>query len=131
MSESPQTPPAAPALGLTLDRQEIRSIAVRQKAILLCVLANVVAYALRLLLQPSLHPILNIVVLAVGVVASVFLYMLAIKLYGTGVGILLGILTLVPLLGLFVLLIVNGKATRTLKESGIKVGLLGADLSTI
>jgi hypothetical protein len=58
-------------------------------------------------------------------------FLLAIKVYSTGVGVLLGILTLVPCIGLIVLLIVNGKATGILKQNGIKVGLLGANLSQI
>ena len=49
-----------------------------------------------------------------------------VKVYGTGLGIFLGILCLVPLIGLIVLLAVNGKETRVLKQNGIKVGLLGA-----
>ena len=34
-----------------------------------------------------------------------------------------------PYIGLIVLLVVNGKATGILKQNGIKVGLLGANLS--
>jgi len=45
--------------------------------------------------------------------------------------VLLGILTLIPCIGLIVLLVVNGKATGILKQNGIKVGLLGANLSQI
>jgi hypothetical protein len=56
---------------------------------------------------------------------------LAIKIYSIVVGVLLGILTFVPCLGLVMLLLVNGKATNILKENGVKVGLLGADLSRI
>ncbi len=50
--------------------------------------------------------------------------MLAIKVYGTGLGIVPGVLSFVPLIGLIVLLVVNGKATGLLKQNGIKVGLL-------
>ena len=64
-------------------------------------------------------------------VATVFVFLLAIKVYSTGVGILLRVLTLIPVVGLIVLLIVNGKATAILKQNGIKVGLMGADLSQI
>jgi hypothetical protein len=41
----------------------------------------------------------------------------------------LGILTLVPLLGLIILLIVNQRATGVLQAKGYRVGLLGASLS--
>ena len=37
----------------------------------------------------------------------------------------------IPCVGLLALLAVNGKATTVLRSNGIKVGLLGADLSKI
>lgn len=55
----------------------------------------------------------------------------AVKVYGVGLGILLGVLSLAPCISLIVLLLVNGKATSVLRQNGIKVGLMGADLSTI
>lgn len=61
----------------------------------------------------------------------VFILMLATRLYGTGTGVVLGVLTLVPLVGLIILLVVNAKATGILKKHGIKVGLLGADAGRI
>jgi ABC-type enterochelin transport system permease subunit len=70
-------------------------------------------------------------VLFIGLAGTVFVFLLAIKVYSTVVGVLLGFLALIPFIGLLVLLIVNGKATRTLKQKGIAVGLLGADLSQI
>ena len=68
---------------------------------------------------------------AVSVTAAVFVFMLALALYNTGAGVVLGILTLVPLVGLIVLLIINGKATNTLRHHGIHVGLMGARASEI
>ena len=64
-------------------------------------------------------------------VGMVFVFLLAIKVYSTGIGVLLGILALIPCIGLLVLLVVNIKATGILKKNGIKVGLLGANLSKI
>lgn len=43
---------------------------------------------------------------------------------GARVGAAIGLL--VPIVGLIVLLVVNGKATRLLRDSGYRVGLLGA-----
>ena len=61
------------------------------------------------------------------VLASTFLVIsLAIKVFSTGIGILLGLLTLVPYLGLLVLLFINVRATRVLRQNGIQVGLFGA-----
>ena len=56
-------------------------------------------------------------------------FMLATKLYGTAVGIVLGLLMLLPCIGLITLLIVNQKATSILKSHGIHVGLFGANTS--
>jgi ABC-type enterochelin transport system permease subunit len=53
------------------------------------------------------------------------------SLYSTTTGIVLGILTFIPLVGLIVLLIVNGKATNVLRQNGITVGLMGAKSSQI
>ena len=57
--------------------------------------------------------------------------LLAIQLYGIVGGILMGVLTLVPCLGLLLLLLINEKATRVLRQNGIRVGLLGADPSQL
>jgi hypothetical protein len=54
---------------------------------------------------------------------------LAMKVYSVIQGILIGILTMVPCLGLLLLLLVNQKATKILKDNGHNVGLFGADLS--
>jgi hypothetical protein len=70
-------------------------------------------------------------VLVVGLIAAIFTILLAMKTHGTGLGIILGVLCLVPILGLLILLLVNQKATTVLQLNGIKVGLLGADLSSL
>jgi hypothetical protein len=49
--------------------------------------------------------------------------------YSVASGILLGIGTFIPCVGLLILLMINGKATKILRENGHNVGLLGADLS--
>ncbi len=132
MSQAPQTPPPIPPPSApTAPREELRCIASRQKWVCICLLIYFAAFIARFLGPAHLQPLLGIVALGACVLAAVFVFMLAIKLYGTGVGVLLGILTLVPLLGLIPLLIVNAKATSVLKKNGIKVGLLGADLKSI
>ncbi|MDA7915595.1 hypothetical protein N9B98_04955 [bacterium] len=57
--------------------------------------------------------------------------MLATQIYGTGVAILMGVLAIVPCVGLLPLLIINGKATSILRSNSIKVGLFGANISSI
>ena len=116
---------------LSGSREDLRSVAKFQKGILVCILFQLVAIIGQLALPPEIRLLISIAVLVVGIVSSVFVFMLAIKVYGTALGVLLGVLSLVPCIGLIVLLIVNGKATSVLKQNGIKVGLLGANLSVI
>jgi hypothetical protein len=97
---------------------------------LLCLLGQITLFVLQFVL-PGMRPLLGLAYLAVGITAAVFVFMLCLTVYNTTMGIILGILTLIPLIGLLVLLIVNGKATKLLQEHGIKVGLLGANASQI
>ena len=134
MSINPYQPPQypAPAVGvLSGSREDLRSVAKFQKGILVCILFQLVAIIGQLALPPDIGLLISIAVLVVGIASGAFVFMLAIKVYGTGLGVLLGVLSLVPCIGLIVLLIVNGKATSVLKQNGIKVGLLGANLSAI
>lgn len=105
---------------------DLKQIASYQKVILICILFYLGGVVGQFLIPLEMRMALALVVLVVMLVATVFVFLLATKLYGAVVGILLGILTLIPLIGLLVLLSVNGKATQTLKDNGISVGLLGA-----
>ncbi len=134
MSENPyQSPSAAPQIvGVKSgSREDLRSVAKYQKGILVCILIYLCAVIGQFAIPAELRPIIALGILAVGLAGTVFVFLLAIKVYSVGVGVLLGVLTLVPCIGLIVLLIVNGKATGILKQNGIKVGLLGANLSQI
>ncbi len=109
-----------------MDRIDLRSIAVYQKGILVCILIYIATVASQFAIPPELRLFLAIPGLGVSVAATVFVFLLATKVYSTGIGVLLGILTLIPCIGLIVLLIINGKATAVLKRNGVAVGLLGA-----
>jgi hypothetical protein len=117
----------SPVAGRT--REELKLIAEAQRRMLVFLLIYVCSAMVRLALGQKFPPIANLGLLAVAIATAIFVFMLAIKLYGTGVGVLLGILTLIPLVGLFILLIVNGKATKILRENGLKVGFMGVKLS--
>jgi hypothetical protein len=110
----------------------IREIAGRQRAIILCIVAGIILYvalaAGQTQLPLAVKLLLLMALLACNITATVFVFLLTTKLYGTGVGVLLGVLTLLPCIGLITLLIINGKATAILQQNGIKVGLLGATL---
>jgi hypothetical protein len=112
-------------------RNDIREIAKRQRAIQICILVYICAVVGQFIVPPELRIIPALIALVVIITATVFVFMLAIALYNTGVGIVLGILTLIPIVGLFVLLIVNGKATNVLRQHGVQVGLLGANMDQI
>ena len=46
-------------------------------------------------------------------------------------GIVCGLLALIPCIGLITLLIINSKATSILRRNGIRVGFLGANLADL
>jgi hypothetical protein len=123
-------PPPVNALDYRTSSQGVREIAARQRAICLCILGVIVLYIALVAGQKSLPPIailaLSAAILAIDITAVVFVFLMTTKLYGTGIGILLGILTFLPCAGIITLLAVNAKATAILKQAGLKVGLLGA-----
>ena len=112
-------------------REDLLKVAKYQKGILVCILVYILAVAGQFALPPQIRPLVGLGVLVVGLIAAVFTIRLAMKTHGTVLGIILGLLCLVPILGLLILLLVNQKATTVLQLNGIKVGLLGADLSSL
>jgi hypothetical protein len=74
---------------------------------------------------------LALALIPLGLTATVFVFLLATKVYSTGLGILLGLLTLIPCVGLIVLVIINVQATSILRANGVEVGFLGASSSDI
>lgn len=128
-----QFPAGPPVLQQALDYAQppagvdLRTIAVRQRAIMYCILGYIVFIVAQFVLPPEIRWVASLAALGMSITAAVFVFMLAIALYSTAAGIVLGILTLIPLVGLIVLLIINGKATNVLRQNGIRVGLMGAD----
>lgn len=112
-------------------REDLKSVAMYQKGILVCILIYIIAMVCQFAIPLQLRMLLGLGIVALGLAGTAFVFLLAMKVYHPAVGVLLGILTLIPCLGLLVLLMVNGKATSILKQNGIKVGLLGASLSDV
>lgn len=141
MSDNPYEAPQSTSLAtgvLSGSRDDVRKVAQYQKGIIVCILIYLLAvmgqFAAAIgqfAVPPELRLFLGLGVFLLGIVGAVFVFLLAMKTYGTALGILLGLLSLVPCIGLIVLLVVNGKATNILKQNGIKVGLMGADVSSI
>ncbi len=137
MDENPYQSPLAdlrPAVGVLSGQQrDVRAVAVYQKGILICILVYLLAIvgqlAGRLVLPRPLFLLVAFLAIGAGLAGMVFVFLLSTKVFGVVLGILLGLLTLVPCLGLLVLLIINGKATNVLRQNGHRVRLLGARLS--
>lgn len=110
---------------------DVREVAINQKRLMLCLVFCLSLYLSAALLDtliPDLAILFGIAALATGVAGSVFTFMLATKVYDAGLGIVLGILSLMPCVGLIALLVVNSQATQVLRQNGYKFGLMGADL---
>lgn len=126
--QAPQT--GAQVVGVLSGRREdLRAVATAQKGVILCILFQIILlFASRF--APGMWSLLpNVGLLVVGIAAVVFVIMLAIKVYGVGLGIVLGLFALFPCIGLIPLLVVNGKATSVLKSNGIHVGIFGARMA--
>ena len=96
---------------------------VRLHTILLSLYPEVANYSLAL--------VINSVAVLVYLVAVASVYFIAVRVYNIGFAgyLVLAIASIVPLFGIMLMLMVWSKATRTLKENGHPVGVLGADLS--
>ena len=97
-------------------KQNLMEVAKYQKNIQWLVLANLVAMFI---------PGATIVT---GIIGIYFIYKLADALRSSAAWVYI-IFSFIPLVGLIALLQINGKATETLQDNGIKVGLMGARMA--
>lgn len=131
MDDNPYRAPLSEgaALGVLSGRQEdVRSVALYQKGILVCILLYLLAVVGHYFIPPEFWIFIRLGILLLGLAGTVFVFLLATKVYGVGLGILFGLLTLIPCFGLLMLLVINGKATNVLRQNGYRVGLLGAKI---
>jgi len=146
MSENPYQSPRAveeAAVGvLSGSRDDLRKVAKYQKGVILSLLATILSAVavggLRGAVADAPNLVLGILILVMALVyfgaaiaGTVFVFLLALKVYGTGAGVLFGIAALIPCVGLLALLRINAKATSVLKQNGIRVGFLGANPAEI
>ncbi|HVC93556.1 MAG TPA: hypothetical protein VND64_07690 [Pirellulales bacterium] len=132
MSDNPYQSPASSgqATGVKSGlREDLRKVAVYQKAIMVCILVYLLGVIGQFFVPAPFVPVLLLVVIPVLLAGAVFVFLLAIKVYDAPLGVVIGILALIPCVGLIVLLVVNGTATNILRANGHSVGLLGATLS--
>ncbi len=117
----------------TRSREDLRKIAARYNRLVVCIVGEAVAAVAAIVAGCSnLMTLLAVVLVAMGIAALagfILVVMLSMSLYSVGRGICLGIVALIPYLGLVILLSANHDARRLLKENGIRVGLLWADMS--
>ena len=115
-------------------KDDLRKVATYQRGIMLCILGtffivfgNVTASQVPDMVV-MIQAILSILYLLILIAGAVLVVMMSIKVYEQlWVGILLGLLTMVPCIGLLFLLVVNQKATKVLRANGVRVGLLGGN----
>ncbi|MFI5454667.1 MAG: hypothetical protein ACHRXM_04375 [Isosphaerales bacterium] len=121
-------------------KKELRTIAVYQKYLIICALGLLTAWIASFIFSPRGGPpprgpllgvlaLIGLVLIVSWLAGAVFACMLANKVYSVAGAIFVGILSLIPCINLIPWMVVNGKATRILKDKGIEVGFLGADLS--
>ena len=96
----------------TRTRDALRSIAKAQQIVILCILVYLAGLVCLLSLPAEIRPLLSFAMLGVWIVCAVFVFQLASQVYSTGTGVVLGILTVVPCIGLIVLVIVNSSSDQ-------------------
>ncbi len=127
------TPSNYPRPNLADDRSVLREIAVSQRQVILCVLAQI-GVAIFNGFGTSTHmSVLSLVALVLVLGVLVFMLISVIRLArALGLSpVLYAILMFVPCVSLITLLVLSAKATASLQQAGVKVGLLGADPTAI
>jgi asparagine N-glycosylation enzyme membrane subunit Stt3 len=133
--KSPET--VSPGSDAPKDRDRLRRIARAQRQVNLAVLLYLAIIPVNLALgavgggAPWVSVVLGLFVLIILGLGATSVYKLASIFRGNVVAVVYVLGLLVPLLGLLLLLSISGKATKELREAGIKVGLLGADPNAV
>ncbi len=111
--------------------EDLRQVAIFQKVVILCILVYLLSLVGQFFVPEELRIFFGLGILGVGLIGAVFVFLLAVRLYGVALGLVAGFFTLIPCVGLIVLLIINAKATGLLQRHGVQVGLLGARLTDL
>jgi hypothetical protein len=107
-------------------KEDLLAIASAQRWLMVAILGHFLAIVFQLG-GPRTAPLILVVAVFVVPIGLYGVMKLAARLYRSRVvGILNGLAMFLPLIGLFVLLILNGRATRLLRKYGIRIGLMGA-----
>jgi hypothetical protein len=115
----------------TYSREELYRIAVAQKAICIVILVQILSFVLQMVLPQGIAWAGLAIYLLASLVGLFFIVIFLVRVYGGVLGILMAVLSIIPLVGLLILLAANARATKALQGAGLKVGLLGADLKAV
>ncbi len=121
------------------DKTRLRRIASNQRGVLVCILLMILLAIVGAfdryngsetsIFGEALEMIPIYVYYLVNIVGFIFLVLMAANAYNSVVAaIVLGILCLIPCIGILVLLGVNQQSTRLLRANGYKVGFWGAKM---
>ena len=131
MNENPYQPPSDPPSPVGEKRvgyDQLKRIAHSQKAIVICVGFVLGAMVGELVVPSSWQGILRFGLGISLLLGTICLMVQGVRLYGVALGLILAVFALSPYTVLVVLLLLHFKANRVLKQHGIKVGWLGANL---
>lgn len=108
---------------------DLWNVALYQRLALLCLLANTLAWIVCFVTPAGFQLAPLLLILLSGTATTVFIFLLSLQVYAAGVGVTLGVFSLVPIVGLIIVLAVNQKAIAVLQKHGYRVGFLGVDMS--
>ncbi len=109
---------------------DILTVATRQRAMMMTLLAYI-AVIIGTMFLPVVRQ--NEFLLMIPVVLAIvfFTARLCWVVYGKGPAILMTVLCCIPYVSIIIMLLVSSRATKMLKEKGLKVGLLGANIKEV
>lgn len=150
MSENPFAAPESSgrAIGVRSGKaKDVLAVARYQRYLILCILVYMASVGVQVAVtfgamgainNQQAAPAISGVMLAVSIgvllawlCGAVCVLLLAMKVYQPVVGVLLCVLALIPCVGLLILLLVNSRATKIIRDNGYSVGLLGANVAEI
>jgi hypothetical protein len=131
LDENPYAPPTAmePAAGIrgSFD-EDLQGIAVLQNRLLTFILLDILMFETLFVAPRPIVPWIALGLVVVDLAGRVFGFLLALKVFKVGLGIVIGLLGFIPTIPLIVLLLINFKAKRILMRNEYPMGFVGTTL---
>jgi len=124
-------PPQADLTVKSSDFDEVLRVAKRQKILLFVFLSYLLLVVANTFLPPELQAVVGFAVIGLALAIIIFTGALSWLVYGKLMTVVFVVLSIVPLVNMLVVLAVNARATKKIKESGIKVGFMGASKKSL